>query len=65
MKNDYEFVKKVVMHTDNKMIHYPALKQLIKNFEEKWNKLHGKSIALTKMKYHLQSLLWWRYSEKN
>jgi len=65
MKKDYEFVKRVVMNSDNKMIHYPALKQLIKNFEEKWNRLHGESIGLTKMKYHLKSLLWWRYSNND
>ena len=65
MKKDYEFVQKVISHADNKMIHYPALKQLINNFEEKWNKIHGNSMGLLKMKYHLQSLLFWRYSERN
>jgi len=62
MKSDYEFVKTALEHKDNKMIHYPALRQLIKNFEDKWKVTEGNSIALTRYKYHLKSLLWYTFT---
>jgi hypothetical protein len=62
MKEDYEFVKRVLRNTDNKMVHYPAIRQLIKNFKIKWQRIYGDSIAVKRYEYHLRSLLWYTFS---
>jgi len=36
MKKDYEFVIKVIRSKDNKLIHYPAVKNLINLWMTKW-----------------------------
>ena len=56
MKEDYEFVKRVLRNTDNKMVHYPAIRQLINNFEIKWKRIHGDSMSLKRYEYHLKTL---------
>jgi len=33
---DYQFVKRAIEHTDNKLVHYPSLKNLIAIFASKW-----------------------------
>ncbi len=35
--DEMKWVEKVILHKDNNMHHYPALKQLIKNFHIKYN----------------------------
>ncbi len=37
MKKDYEFVYKVIRHKENNSLHYPALKNLVTLFLNKWN----------------------------
>jgi len=37
MKNDYEFLLRVINNQDNKLIHYPALKNLIDIWKNKWS----------------------------
>ncbi len=36
MKEDFEFAIRVIRNKKNKFIHYPAIKQLIKNWAFKW-----------------------------
>ena len=36
---------KTLNHSDNKYIHFDALKRLIKNFEKKWCDLLGPGVA--------------------
>ena len=62
MKTDYKFVKRVIENKDNLMVHYPAIKQLIKNFKLKWERMNGDSVALMRYEYHLTSLLWYTFS---
>ena len=45
IKKDADFVLEVLSNPDNKEIHLPALKKLIKNFENKWNDLLGPGVA--------------------
>tara|TARA_R110001592_G_scaffold327975_2_gene609336 strand:- start:314 stop:511 length:198 start_codon:yes stop_codon:yes gene_type:complete len=45
IKKDSEFVLKVLNNPHNKEIHKPALKKLIKNFENKWDDLLGRGVA--------------------
>ena len=35
-RDEMKWVEKVLTHKDNKSIHYPALKQLINNYHNKW-----------------------------
>jgi hypothetical protein len=36
LREDYRFVKRVIEHTDNRLVHYPAIQNLIASFERKW-----------------------------
>ena len=36
MKKDFDFVYLTIMHTNNTLVHYPAIKKLISIFEKKW-----------------------------
>jgi hypothetical protein len=36
LREDYQFVKRAIEHTDNKLVHYPSLKNLITIFASKW-----------------------------
>jgi len=36
MKKDYEYVIRVIRNKDNKLIHYPAIKNLIDIWVTKW-----------------------------
>jgi|TARA_R100000700_G_C3072443_1_gene81944 hypothetical protein len=45
IKKDADFVLKVLNNPLNKEIHRPALKNLIKNFEKKWDDLLGPGVA--------------------
>jgi len=46
MKTDYEYVIKVINNKDNKLIHYPAIKNLINLWVKKWtgSKEYSKNI---------------------
>ena len=46
MKTDYEYVIRAIRNNDNKLIHYPALKQLINLWVKKWqgSKKYSKNI---------------------
>ena len=35
-REDYEFIYRTIKHKDNKIVHYPAIKNLILIFEKKW-----------------------------
>jgi hypothetical protein len=37
MKKDYEYVIRVIRNKDNKLIHYPAIKNLIDLWVNKWS----------------------------
>ena len=45
IKKDADFVINVLSNPLNKEVHKPALKNLIKNFENKWNDLLGPGVA--------------------
>jgi|TARA_R100001163_G_C5015440_1_gene159935 hypothetical protein len=45
IKKDFDFVMKVLSNRDNKPIHTKALKNLINNFENKWNDMLGPGVA--------------------
>ena len=45
IKKDVNFVLKVLNNPHNTEIHLPALKKLIKNFEDKWNDLLGPGVV--------------------
>jgi len=45
IKKDVDFVLRVLDNPDNKEIHLPALTNLIKNFENKWNDLLGSGVV--------------------
>tara|TARA_B100000963_G_C22426827_1_gene580251 strand:+ start:74 stop:331 length:258 start_codon:yes stop_codon:yes gene_type:complete len=62
MKDDYKFVKRVLENKDNKMVHYPAIKQLIKNFYLKWKRMDADPVTLMRYEYHLKSLLWYTFT---
>jgi len=36
MKKDFDFVYLNIIHTNNTLVHYPAIKKLISIFETKW-----------------------------
>ena len=36
MKEDFEFTIRVIKNKNNKLVHYPAIKQLIANWAFKW-----------------------------
>ena len=36
MKKDYEFVIKVIRNKENKLVHYPAIKNLVDIWKNKW-----------------------------
>ena len=43
LREDYRFVKRAIEHTDNMLVHYPSLKNLIVLFASKWkDKKHTK-----------------------
>ena len=46
MKKDYEFVIKVIRNKENKLVHYPAIKNLVDIWKNKWigSKEYNKSI---------------------
>ena len=46
MKKDYEFVIKVIRNKENRLIHYPAIKNLVDIWKNKWigSKEYNKSI---------------------
>ena len=35
-REDYEFIYRTIKHKGNKIVHYPAIKNLILIFEKKW-----------------------------
>ena len=35
MKEDFDWIKKVICHPGNRMVHWSAIKNLINNFERK------------------------------
>ena len=35
-REDYEFIYRTIKHKGNKIVHYPAIKNLIIIFEKKW-----------------------------
>ena len=43
MKEDYDYVIKAVRNKDNKLIHYPSLKNLISIFKTKWSLTRNKN----------------------
>ena len=45
IKKDVDFVLQALNHSDNKYIHFDALKRLIKNFEKKWFDLLGPGVT--------------------
>tara|TARA_B110000444_G_C18250623_1_gene327421 strand:+ start:167 stop:397 length:231 start_codon:yes stop_codon:yes gene_type:complete len=45
IKKDVDFVLKSLNNTNNKIIHFPALLKLIKNFEDKWDDLMGPGVT--------------------
>jgi hypothetical protein len=54
LREDYEFIYKNIKHEDNKIIHYPAIKNLILIFEQKWklredNNSYGGYVNLLKL----------------
>jgi uncharacterized membrane protein len=36
LREDYEFIYRTIKHKSNKIVHYPAIKNLILIFEKKW-----------------------------
>jgi len=48
MKTDYEYVIRAIRNKNNKLIHYPALKQLINLWVKKWqgSKKYSKNILM-------------------
>jgi len=56
-RDDMKWVEKVLTHKDNKSIHYPALKQLINLYHNKWvRKTKGPSLVDT-YRLYLKSIL--------
>lgn len=47
IKEDVKFIVRVLNNLDNKVIHLKPLKNLIKNFQKKWNDLLGEGISDT------------------
>lgn len=47
IKEDVKFIVRVLNNLDNKVIHLKPLKNLIKNFQKKWNDLLGEGISLS------------------
>jgi len=47
IKEDVKFIVRVLNNRDNKVIHLKPLKNLIKNFQKKWNDLLGEGISDT------------------
>jgi hypothetical protein len=45
IKEDFEFVTRVIDNPNNKLPHFIALKNLIKNFQNKWEDLMGVGVA--------------------
>eukprot|EP01050_Picozoa_sp_SAG11_P001441 SAG11_NODE_62_length_19006_cov_6.513143_12_plen_78_part_00 len=45
IKEDFEFVSRVLDNPHNKLPHLTALKNLIKNFQQKWCDLMGVGVA--------------------
>ena len=64
MKKDYEWVREVISHKDNTMCHYPALRQLIKNFKNKWLRNGNEAKVIQKYEYHLLAILWYNASKQ-
>ena len=56
-RDEMKWVEKVLTHKDNKGIHYPALKQLINLYHNKWaNKTKGSELVDIYRQY-LKSIL--------
>ena len=43
MKEDYDYVIKALRNKDNKLIHYPSLKNLVSIFKTKWSLIRNKN----------------------
>lgn len=56
IRDEMKWVEKVLTHKDNSNLHYPALKQLIKNFHNKWVNQDNKTIVNVYRSY-LKSIL--------
>jgi len=56
IKQDLNWVEKCITNKKNKSIHYPALKNLIKIFEEKWSIKSNAKVLNAYVKY-LRSVL--------
>jgi len=56
IRDEMKWVEKVLTHKDNNNLHYPALKQLINNFYNKWANKDNKTIVNVYRSY-LKSIL--------
>jgi len=56
IRDEMKWVEKVLTHKDNTNLHYPALKQLINNYHNKWVNKHNKTIMNIYREY-LKSIL--------
>jgi hypothetical protein len=45
IKKDFDFVIRALRNKDNKLIHLPALRNLINNFKKKWDDNLGPGVA--------------------
>ena len=45
IKKDFDFVMRALRNKDNKLIHFPALRNLINNFKKKWDDNLGPGVA--------------------
>lgn len=56
IRDEMQWVEKVLTHKDNSNLHYPALKQLINNFYNKWVNEDNTTVMNT-YRLYLKSIL--------
>lgn len=56
IREDMKWVEKALTHKDNTNLHYPALKQLINNFYNKWVNLNNIRV-MNSYRLYLKSIL--------
>lgn len=56
IKSEMKWVEQVLTHKDNNNLHYPALKQLINNFYNKWVNKNNTTI-MNIYSHYLKSIL--------
>lgn len=56
MRNEMKWVEKVITNKSNTSLHYPAIKQLINNFHNKWISKNNTTIVNIYQQY-LKSIL--------